>query len=151
MYLPFKPTKNVAFRLYFDLMGNAVSATNRYYVNFYPFSTQAKISKDGASFVNTTNNCVSIDTGRGYIDLTQEEMNADIVLISMNLFNGSNDSACGGAVCIEIYTTTTTASSGITAQDVWEYATRTITGGSITVDNTTLLASIKKLFHIFRK
>lgn len=156
MYLSFKPTKNQIFRLYFDFIGNTVSATNHAYVAFYAIPPTIQISKDGGGFINTTNAPVSITTGRGYVDLTATEMNADVILIATSAYNGSNDSAAGACVCIEIYTTTGSGGSGITAQDVWEYATRGLTSsvtvtGTVTTDNTTLLATIKKYFLEFMK
>lgn len=127
MYLGFKPTKNLSFRLYFDLIGILKSSTNRDYMGFYTLPETLTLSKDGSAFTATTNSPVQIASGRGYIDLTQDEMNADVILVSLyNNVNINNDAAQGAANCIEIYTTTT-GESGLTAREIWEYAQRSLT------------------------
>ena len=90
-YFPFQVNKNQAFRLYFS----KVNTDGNFAVN----STTSYISKDGSSRVAATNSIQTGATGAYYIDLTAEEMNADVVQI---LFDG--DSPSNRDNCITIFT-----------------------------------------------
>ena len=82
-----------------------------------------KISKDGEAYTDTTNSLVEIGSGLYSITLTASEMNADVI----SIYRAGTSSDVGGFHAL----ITTGSSSGVTAQEIWEYATRTITGGGI--------------------
>jgi hypothetical protein len=73
------PIKNTAFRLTFAMRLNTGS------VNSGAAGVQAKVSKDGGTFANTTNAPTEIATSSGiyFLDLTATEMNADCVAITV--------------------------------------------------------------------
>jgi len=149
-------TKNQTFRLYFDTIGEYTDdffSPNAYVgasaVRAISVSTIGNsnftISKDGGAFAQTTNSPVEISTGYNYVDLTADEMNADVIQFRVFYNSGSivqNQSRC--VSCINIYT----AIVGITAQDVWEYISRTVTGGTVsgssTVNSPAVMTSICK-------
>ncbi len=95
MYLPFRPIKGQAFRLYFNTAGTYNIRSDQYsdaaqyaQISFVNFSSigvvNFKISKDGASESQTVNAPVQISTGVGYIDFTAEEMNCDCAIFVIN-------------------------------------------------------------------
>lgn len=86
------------------------------------FIVSRKISKDGAAFVNTTNPVVEVGEGWYKIDLTAAETNADIVALSLI------DDSTGDEVEEPALLYTASASGNLTAQEVWEYANRELTG-----------------------
>ncbi len=120
--------KNVAYRLYFPLFNNGssagVSLTGATWSGGGG-ATILQISKDGGAPATLSNVPVQIGNGWYYIDLTQTEMNADLVLLSIH------NSASAGAMCnISIQTNVTFNTTGsVSASDVWAYATRTLTSG----------------------
>jgi len=82
MFLPFKPIKGQAFRLYLD--------TTQSNFNSEPYAdyTEVYISKDGGTFAEATNSIVQIDPAdalftdhRSYIELTSNETDADFLWI----------------------------------------------------------------------
>lgn len=75
------PVKGQAFRIHFVirsfLTGNPLLGALA--------SLAAQVSKDGGSFVTTTNSPVLIDTsGYGYVDLTAAEMNAQGIVLRVS-------------------------------------------------------------------
>lgn len=71
-----QPIKNTAYRVYFPILDNdgdlVVSAAG----------LDSEISKDGVAFADCTNEATQIGTsGTYYLDLTNDEMNADAVVI----------------------------------------------------------------------
>lgn len=126
---PFEVTKNEAYRIYFDdsQVGVTHAAADWSALGFF-------ISKDGGTFTEATNAGVNISTdssnttgtrGRGYLNLTADEMNADVVMIA--ILSGGTNSVPETYI---IYTTTGSGGDGITAEEVWEYADRSLTTDS---------------------
>jgi len=79
------PRKNTAFRLYFtvrDASGVPVTGFT---------SPDSEVSKDGGAFADCTNEATYVGHGRGYIDLTSTEMNADSVGYYMSCTEGNID------------------------------------------------------------
>jgi hypothetical protein len=76
------PVKNQAYRLYFDYRasdGTVVQTVT---------GADSEVSKDGANFINCTNEFTEIEvSGCGYIDLTATEMNADSVVFKSTCTN----------------------------------------------------------------
>lgn len=76
------PRKNAAWRYYFDIRksdGTLITSWS---------GQDSEISLDGAAFTDCTNEATEIGTsGCGYIDLTAAEMNADCVMLKINLSN----------------------------------------------------------------
>ena len=107
-YLPFRPKKGEAFRLYF---GNTKSNGEAPTSDETPTSAFGyRISKDGAASVATTNVPTFIGTGNGgldraimYLDLTASEMDADeiVIFVRPGAGSGGND---GVAKHFVIYT-----------------------------------------------
>lgn len=82
--LPFRPIKGKNFRFYFQVSNGDAQ------IDVTLMNTWRKfISKDGGLFSNLTNNPVYISysdawaAGSFYVDLTAEEMNADVVCIQI--------------------------------------------------------------------
>lgn len=156
-YLPFRPIKGQAFRLYFETPGTSNLATVPNpcpaYVSFS--SLTFRISKDGAAATTLTNAPVEYGTGKGYVDLTSTEMNADTISISCNQQSNSNTTnGTNCAVSIIIYTTSSELSSAptlnssiadkITALFQYFFFKRTMTASAETLykdDESTTLAS----------
>lgn len=88
-YLPFQPTKNKAFRLYFS----KVNTDGNFAVN----ATTVYISKDGSTRTEATNSIVTVSTGVYYIDLTADEMNANFLMV---LFDGDAPSNRDNSITI---------------------------------------------------
>lgn len=163
-YYPITLTKNSSATVYFTLgIANnpygAIEATGSFeYVG---------ISKDGGTFAPTTNAPVEIQFdsadggsgarsyGRYKLTLTASEMNADVITICW-FDNGT------GKVAGTLFIFTGTSSGGATAQQVWEYATRTTTGGGlgltteltddgVLTGNGTVGDVLKALFYFLKK
>lgn len=83
----FVPVKNAAFRLYCvvrDHDGETVADAD--FVGQSAAAGKATLSKDGATFVNSTNNITEVDlvlgvSGIYFIDLTASEMNCDCLVV----------------------------------------------------------------------
>jgi len=82
-YIPFRPTKNKAFRLYFQFSKVDMPIDNDNITIWKNY-----ISKDAGAFTELTNTPVEIDSsisiyaeGNFYVDLTADETNADSILI----------------------------------------------------------------------
>ncbi len=74
------PIKGQAYRLYWEIVDAASPVGNP--INGGLVTVSATISKDGSSFAATTSTPVEIGTtGRGYLELTASEMNADAVWV----------------------------------------------------------------------
>lgn len=87
-YIPFRPTKGQAFRLYFGALS---SDNNPAFPGLNTGIPDIYISKDGQAFANVTNTFVTVSDNPGgyasyanyfYLDLTSEEMDADVVVIT---------------------------------------------------------------------
>ena len=108
----------------------------------------AKLSKDGSEFVASTNSITEADAtnapGLYQLQLTQSECNCDLLSIQISLPNGEWAAQCynlemssaGGSTLtaqeVWEYATRTLTASALTAQDVWEYETRTLTASALT-------------------
>ena len=90
------------------------------------YAGKAKISKDGGAFGSVTNDSVYITPGCFSIQLTADEMNADRIDIVYGTSDYGHEKFATQATIF-----TGSVSGGATAQEVWEYATRTITGGTL--------------------
>lgn len=76
------PRRNTAFRLYFTLYNSEGLRVSDW------TSPTAIRSKDGDAFASTTNPPIEIgSSGYGYIDLTNDEMDADAVIVSVSVAN----------------------------------------------------------------
>ena len=79
------PIKNQAYRYHFPMYKNDGTLFSAAWTG-----TAAQISKDGAAYANTSNSPVEVSSiiGRtGYIDLTASEMNADSVMLLVQITN----------------------------------------------------------------
>ena len=123
-YLPFKATKNAAFRLYFSVTGGKYDSNLNAIPAFVSFSTLTFVlSKDGANFANLTNAPVETNQpGFGYVDLTATEMNADAVMFFIKRAESASAGNFNCANGIVIYTTTSSGSSGLNATDLQNIA-----------------------------
>lgn len=84
------PIKGVAFRLYFGLYTAAGARITSW------TGMDSEISKDGGAFTDCTNEATENGTtGRGYIDLTASEMDADHVFLSVYVTNSGFALATG--------------------------------------------------------
>lgn len=167
-----RPTKGEAFRVRgFFLETNSVTGLAASLIS----NNVVAISKDDNAFVKATNIWTPLPSsgtfnnpngdldlnpeGVAYLDLTAAEMNADTIILRFLVDRvGYNPDAAG---YIEIKTTTGT-SSGVTAKEVWEYATRTLTDGAglfsdiipdinaVPKHNPTLAEAISFLYRYFR-
>lgn len=147
-------TKNSSYIYYFFMTDSQITPVPVAGKTGLTFTTKL-ISKDGGAFATTTNTPVEIANGWYKITLTSTEMNADAVLLNFKGTNSNIDSA--------ILFTTASGSSGLTAQQVWEYTTRSLTasGGldldtSLTDDgvltgNGTVGDVLKALFYFLKK
>jgi hypothetical protein len=128
--IPFKPTKGEAFRCYFSLEG-IFDYSSRGHETWRPGTISAaswSISKDGGSAVQLTNSPVAIAGSLGYINLTADEMNADVICIyGSQLVEIQSQDSYGYIAAVIIYTGAAVSGGGATAQQVWEYAARTLT------------------------
>lgn len=123
-YLPFRPTKGSAFRLFFSAIGNVNTNPGAVpLLGFISFGTitTVNIDKDGAGFTTLTNAPVETTTGSGYVDLTATEMNADVVTILLKKVGTSSVGVTNIAQAICIYTTTDSG-SGLTNQNIADIA-----------------------------
>lgn len=112
------PTKNSAFRLHFILFDSTTPVESAVITGQSSWTTKA-ISKDSGAFTSLTNSPVEIGNGWYYVDLTSDEMNADIVLVVIRV--------AGKPYSTFSIRTTSSGGAGLTAQQVWEYGTRTLT------------------------
>jgi len=117
-------TKNSAFKLYFGGISTLGSLRSNI------TEQDIRVSKDGGAWVATTNLLVE-DNKTFYIQLTAEEMNVDNIRVRCDF----KVDAVNMDVLIVIETTSPTG-GGATAQEVWEYATREITGGGLSLTDT---------------
>jgi len=145
IYFPYKVTKGEALTVTLSLENYANEKHG-----LSPSDSQGTavgvISKDGGTFVNTINTPSAISSGiltgdSSYIawwnfklTLTAEEMNADMIIVSFVKDDNEGTNKWDRRKSITIYTGT--ASGGVTAQEVWEYATREITGGGLSLTDT---------------
>ena len=156
-YLPFQPIKNKAFRLYFSVV-DYTSANFPPNIGTWEY---VGISKDGATFDATTNTPVQItgDSADGqsgnstrakyYVDLTADEMNADVVVFQ------ANDSASQQAPAVIVMYTipqelssapskTSSVAEKVTAIFQYLFFKRTVTASAETLfkdDGSTSLGS----------
>lgn len=146
-------TKNQSYTLYFQIW-SAGNNPSGMMTGSTGLTGVLKISKDGGAYADTTNSMSEIGLGLYKIVLTATEMNADVI----NIYRAGVNSTIGGHHSI-IYTG---SSSGATAQEVWEYATRTTTGGGlgltteltddgILTGNGTVGDVLKALFYFLKK
>lgn len=84
MYLPFRPIKGQALRVYF-----ATTPEGTTQGTLDTSLASIGLSKDGAAFVATTNAVVNISfgisanfNGKFYVDLTASEMDSDIIILA---------------------------------------------------------------------
>ena len=77
------PIKNQSYRMYFYMVSTGSTPTPGNSVTGMTSWTIKKTSRDGAAFVNLTNNPVEIGNGWYYIVLNAAEMNADAILIQI--------------------------------------------------------------------
>ena len=89
------------------------------------------ISKDGGTYVSTTNAAAHMSGGSWFVDLTATEMDADMVVVR---FAGSG--AITRSVTIKTETKITSDLNDISATDVWAAATRTLTANTNLNDPT---------------
>jgi len=131
--------KNKAYTISFFMIDSANRPSRLSGLSFGAGDT--KISKDGASFANTTNNAAEIgSTGRYSLALTAAEMNADHVHIYASK-SGSDDQdvayATGGQPSGSVVTNGGNTSSTFqtdltdTATDYWKDALILFTSGSL--------------------
>lgn len=84
------PPINTAYRCYFCIRSSATSNPITGGLTGLSTSGNSQISKDGATFVNSTNNPVEIGTsGYGYLDVTATEMNYSTVVIRIAATNAN--------------------------------------------------------------
>ena len=151
--LPFQPTKGVAFKVPFELQSETSPQS---FISNEGTAIHTTVSKDYNAFSNTTNTYVYIgknstaDSSHYYIELTAEEMDADVIMVTATNWGGGTGQK-GYVNSIIIYTSGFTgfaSGGGATAQEVWEYATRTITSSPADAldvgDIQSLQAFIKK-------
>ena len=107
-YLPFRPPKNEAFRLYlgFTRLTPSQNASHPAIASGLP--NTVFISKDSGPAVSSTNSLVNKTHGMIYIDLTADEMNADTVQFAASKL----DTFGGGSQVITIYTDDGTGQAG---------------------------------------
>lgn len=123
--------KNKAYRVYFPLLSiDNASIIPRTAVSW----PTAKISKDGSDFVNVTNTPVAMTAGWYYLDLTQAEMNADVVRLVLG-----GTWAFTTFVYLEIFTNVMSLSSVIS--DI----------SNLSNNNPTLAEVLSLLWMILRK
>ena len=134
MYYPKTVTKGVAFRLYFSFKGTTYNfSSNTAWQASYPAvgsiaSAAWTISKDGSAPASLTNAPVQIaGTSMGYVDLTADEMNADVVAFYgiKQLLVG--EVIYGASITDVIILTSSGSSEQLSAEDVWSYESRTLT------------------------
>lgn len=111
-------TKNETFKLYVSLEGiEDRDGQNRGVVWRGVSLTGASwtISKDGASPVALTNTPVNVNGGQGYIQLTAEEMNADVIMVYGSIYDnsGSASAEAGYISSTIIYTGSASGGSGV--------------------------------------
>ena len=109
-------------------------------------SPTALISKDGGSFSASTNSVTEVDStiapGLYQLQLTQAECTCDLLSIQISLPNGEWP-AQAFLIDMEVksnltasdvwqYTTRTLTAGSLTAQQIWEYSTRTLTASALT-------------------
>lgn len=160
MYLSLRPIKGQSFRLYFSGNGTRQSSIGTGNASAMPdfiaFSSLTfLLSKDGGSFVSPSNAPVDVSGGRGYVDLTTSEMNADVICFSFykGTYTG-NPATTTAANMIVIYTTISELSAAptlnssisdkITAIFQYLFFKRTVTSSQEKLyksDGTTVLAT----------
>lgn len=135
--------KNQTFTVHGRFENGGTNAGLGLGVSIAGHTISARISKDGAQFVNCTNaaSVITPDAGgngwsRGWakVILTADEMNADRIVIEF-----ADETSATSNPCVVIYTTSSSGGGGATAAEVWDYATRTLTSsgsGGISLDDT---------------
>jgi hypothetical protein len=144
IYLPFKPTKGEAFRLY----GGQIQTASNGLLLQTGTPQSLHISKDGGSMTAPTNTIQStfeaspVYNGAWYIDLTATEMNADVVQVCIN---PRNISTWGTPQIITIYTDD---GGGLSLNSI---ITDISTSDDISKTNPTLREVLAFLWAVMRK
>lgn len=151
MYLPFKPLKGIAFRIYFTTDTSSASAP----ADPNPF-TYIGISKDGGQFTETSGTPTQITTdatstastvGCYYLDLTASEMDASAITIRYSRTSVANGTLIIYTTVSELAAAPTSSSSisdKITAIFQYLYLKRTVTSTQeklYKADGSTVLAT----------
>lgn len=81
----FIPKKNQAYRLTFTVLDTSDNLATLWAVDsgLASGSGKARLTKDGGSAANSTNNVTLLDQGFGYLDLTSTEMNCDTLTVGL--------------------------------------------------------------------
>lgn len=105
-FLPFRPIKGQPFRLYFSGVRTDTTA----FAHKAPDTNTSYICKDGGSIETTINTIAYLGTTSNltnciqYLDLTAEEMNADVIVLNLRSFSTKEDIRAIEAIGMTIYT-----------------------------------------------